>query len=377
MELIQKTKEAAEEDARNQPKAYSRADVPWSVEAITIEWLNDCLAEEHGKITDFALGPGSAGTSVRGKITAKRESKSDLHLFAKTYPTFEHRIANVLTETAQAEGQFYLEARPELQIETPKGFYWAYDENKLRAIVVIEDVSATKDTTFCDWRSSISRNEMEDAVRLLASVHSHFFKQGDLSKQFPWTKTFEQWTEAFQALRAEHLNAIQVARDVIPTSLYDKGEEIYDAFMQLRVGSGSLPSTLIHSDVHLGNWYKTGDGRMGLCDWQCCNRGPHIRDFSYAVSTMLEPEDRRSWEIDLIEIYLSELERLTGKKFDLESNLNEYRRYLLAALMMWTPTLCPGENFPDMQPKDMSRKMIERTTIAIDDHESLSLFDAK
>jgi hypothetical protein len=27
------------------------------------------------------------------------------------------------------------------------------------------------------------------------------------------------------------------------------------------------PRTLLHSDVHLGNWYVTGDGRMGLCDW--------------------------------------------------------------------------------------------------------------
>ena len=38
------------------------------------------------------------------------------------------------------------------------------------------------------------------------------------------------------------------------------------------------PQGLIHSDVHIGNWYRTGTGQMGLCDWQCLSRGHWSRD---------------------------------------------------------------------------------------------------
>jgi len=59
-------------------------------------------------------------------------------MFAKTCPAFEHRVANVLTETAQAEGRFYLELRPEMRIETPIGYYWASDAETFRSIILIE-----------------------------------------------------------------------------------------------------------------------------------------------------------------------------------------------------------------------------------------------
>ena len=30
------------------------------------------------------------------------------------------------------------------------------------------------------------------------------------------------------------------------------------------------PSVLLHSDVHIGNWYQTDAGRMGLCGSATC-----------------------------------------------------------------------------------------------------------
>ena len=71
----------------------------------------------------------------------------------------------------------------------------------------------------------------------------------------------------------------------------------------------SEPNVFLHSDVHIGNWYQSGLGRMGLCDWQCPSRGHWSRDVAYAISAALTVENRRSWERDLLARYL---ERLAG-----------------------------------------------------------------
>lgn len=59
--------------------------------------------------------------------------------------------------------------------------------------------------------------------------------------------------------------------------------------MQALAVHDSEPQGLIHSDVHIGNWYRTGAGKMGLCDWQCLARGHWSRDFAYAVTAALTP----------------------------------------------------------------------------------------
>ena len=50
-----------------------------------------------------------------------------------------------------------------------------------------------------------------------------------------------------------------------------------------------------------------------------------------------------------------------------------YRRQACAALLMWTPTLCPPPTLPVMQPEATSMLMIERITVAMDDLEVLAV----
>jgi hypothetical protein len=52
---------------------------------------------------------------------------------------------------------------------------------------------------------------------------------------------------------------------VIPARVVARREEIWLAALQGLAMHGAEPRTLLHSDVHLGNWYVTNAGRMGLC----------------------------------------------------------------------------------------------------------------
>jgi aminoglycoside phosphotransferase (APT) family kinase protein len=131
------------------------------------------------------------------------------------------------------------------------------------------------------------------------------------------------------------------------------------------------PRSFLHSDVHIGNWYRTGDDAMGLCDWQCPSKGHWSRDVAYAISTALRPDDRRAWERGLIDRYLERLEEHAGVRVPASEAWDYYRQQMLHALWMWTITLCHSPFLPAMQPDDTSMEMIARITAAMADLDSL------
>lgn len=55
----------------------------------------------------------------------------------------------------------------------------------------------------------------------------------------------------------------------------------------------SGPRTLLHCDVHIGNWYSVEESGMGLVDWQCMATGEWALDFVYILMSALTVEDRR------------------------------------------------------------------------------------
>jgi aminoglycoside phosphotransferase (APT) family kinase protein len=130
----------------------------------------------------------------------------------------------------------------------------------------------------------------------------------------------------------------------------------------------------VHSDVHLGNWYISGEGRMGLCDWQCLGRGHWARDLAYALATTLSIENRRAWERDLLSCYLERMRDSCGLRISFDQAWDLYRQQIVLALMMWTPTLVHSRTTPDMQPEEMSLEMINRLTTAMSDLRSLDSF---
>jgi hypothetical protein len=125
---------------------------------------------------------------------------------------------------------------------------------------------------------------------------------------------------------------------------------------------------------------------MGLCDWQCVTRGHWSRDLAYALSSTLDVEQRRSWEVELIQHYLDELAERTGSSpMEFEEAWLRYRQQLPGALFMWTPTLAvahvvgrlrvPPMLFPLMQTWEISYESVRRIATAMSDLESLDSLD--
>jgi len=374
---------AVTRDGIHPPLPHTATDVPAHIRHITPTWLTVALqATLPGTVVASVSADGdSSGTSVRARLHLHYRTPGvdqPATLFAKSTPTLVTRIANGLTKTAPTEAGFYRHLRPQLTLEAPRGYYNAFDERSWRSIQIIEDLVATKGATFCAPDRSVSREDAEQIVRQLATLHGQGLPLPEVCAERPrWLSTYpEWWQNALQVVgvKRSHLRGVAAAVDkgVLPAELRGRGPDLWSAFLRSVEAHRDLPATLIHGDVHLGNWYITDEGVMGLCDWQCVSVGHWSRDLAYALSSTLEIEQRRSWEQYLIRAYLDQLHQNGFTRIDFAYAWQLYRHQLLGALVMWTPTYRPPPLMPDVQPVAVTEEMLRRIGTAIVDLESLS-----
>jgi aminoglycoside phosphotransferase (APT) family kinase protein len=363
------------------PKARTRHDVPGSPQAIRAEWLTAVLCDRSpgAAVTSVVVKPVSAGTHERHRLVLTyneegRRAGLPTSIFTKSLPSVVTRMIGGFNGTARAEGRFFTELRPLLQIEAPLGYHAASDRRTFASILLLEDLVATKSAIFCNHKTYVSRAMAEDMVDLLATLHARFYDDPELSSEYRWVAPFPRWfTIGAEKMGLEHYTrkAFDAASQVIPEKVLLRREEVWPAAMRALDVHASEPQGLLHSDVHIGNWYLTKSGRMGLCDWQCVSRGHWSRDFAYAVTAALTPDDRRDWEKDLLVRYLDRLAALTGSKLSFEQSFLHYRQQIVHALLMWTITLCHSPLLPNMQPEETALAMIQRMTTAMADLDSI------
>jgi Ser/Thr protein kinase RdoA (MazF antagonist) len=166
------------------------------------------------------------------------------------------------------------------------------------------------------------------------------------------------------------LVGMQRGRDVIPDRLFRRRDEVHAALMRSLEINTAGPQTLLHGDVHPGNWYVAGD-RMGLYDWQCMVRGGWARDLAYALSSHLPPEDRRAWERALIARYRDAVLAAGHELPDLDDCFLAYRQQMPHAMFMWLGTIGRYRLQPDMQPRDITLESVRRTCQAAEDLDTL------
>lgn len=363
-------------DHQTRPIASAPDDVPWRADAVSIQWLTAVLCRDvpGARVESFVVSGGHDGSSIRRKLTVLYNAEGTAaglpqHLFTKATPTLLTRLTAGLA--AHAEAAFYTQIRPDLPIEAPVHRHSAVDPASLRSIHVFDDLVETRQATFCNQSTPISRDQAEQIVDTLAELHGAFHGSDQL-QLLPWLPAFRRFVEMNDrnGFRVGHEQAMVEAADLIPTDVVDRKDRIWPMLLGSLDCHDTEPSTLLHSDVHLGNWYVTGDGTMGIGDWATVCIGHWARDFAYAVTTTLDVEDRRAWERDLLERYLARMGERCGMAIPFSEAWDRYRAHTFAALFMWTPTLCHPPTMPDMQPREMSLEMIRRITTAISDLES-------
>jgi hypothetical protein len=362
------------------PALRTRADVPRNGVDLNAQWLTDVLCHEHpgARVVAFSTPGGSVGTSTRTALRvtyneAGQAAGLPTELYTKTTAQFSQRLVLGGADVLHGESHFFLTFRPKVEMEAPKGYWGGVDESSWRSMILMEDIAATKGATFIKPTTPLTRNQVEDILLNMAAYHGLWWEAPELG--ILKTPT-DHYNNVANLLDFEGRCAVGMerAKSVIPPRLYGQADRLFVGTRKgLEIVTDVLPPTLLHGDSHVGQTYLTGDGRMGLADWQATMQGGWAYDFAYFVGSACEPEDRRAWEKDLLALYLTALDQAGGKAPDFDEAWLRYRQTLFYPYSAWAFTIGRAFYQPKMQPEDICLAIIKRLATAIDD---LNSFEA-
>jgi thiamine kinase-like enzyme len=369
------------------PRPLSLREVPPSPGHLTDEWLTLALCDgvRGARVVSHELGPRNDGTSSRRTLRvefneAGREAGLVEELFTKSGSTFATRLVSAAAGLGVIEAAFYAQLRPTLDIEAPATQYSAYDAVSNRQLLIVDDVSRTRGAQFGTILTrELTRDQADQVIDTLAALHAKFWEAALRNRFGSWLMDSYEWMERLNVT----INApkrivvgFQRARDVIDATLYERRAAVPAALMRSLEINMSGPQTVLHGDVHPGNWYVNSRGRMGLYDWQCVVRGGWARDVAYALSSHLTVEQRRSWERDLVTRHGERLAEAGCRPPSADQAFLEYRQQMMHAMFMWLGTIGRFRLQPDMQPKDITLESVRRTCQAAVDLDSLDAIAA-
>jgi Phosphotransferase enzyme family len=358
-------------------------DVPTSAEHLTPEWLTAVLCRHHPdtRVESITLGEANNGTSARRVVALAYSGPGADELpatvFTKSSPSFTSRLVLGLTGAAQGECFFYNELQSRIAaVNTPTGYFGAYDRVSRRSMVVLEDCVATRGATFGDALQALNRAEADDVVDQLALIHGAFWNDRILDQPTSPLQSTREFARGFDDMigcRCQSQVGIDRAHDLLPQEFLADRHDFYDPFLDGLGRDLRQPRTLVHQDPHPGNWFRDRDGRMGLYDWQGVATGHWAVDLCYALQAALTVEDRRAWESELVLRYVERLAEAGGPSISYANAWLDYRTHPYHGLVFWLYTLGRNRLQPKMQPDDFSREIIKRMTRATVDHDTLAL----
>lgn len=359
-------------------RARTIDDVPASGAALTTDWLTAVLCRDvpGAEVTSFDIDGGSSGTSTRVAIRveyndAGREAELPRALFAKTTTSLSQRILLGGGKMIDGETRFFRDFRPKLDIQAPLGYWGASDPASWRSIALMEDIAVTRGAVFSEPTEPIGRAEMEDLVRNLARLHGTFWESPSIEP----LKTTNEALAAYLAaidMKTRCGVGLERAAEVVPEALHGRADRLWAGVERaVDLATRDLPHTLLHGDPHIGQTYRTAEGRMGYVDWQVVMRGGWGHDFAYTVNSGCEPEDRRDWAPDLLRAYLDELAGAGGRAPSFDEAWLIYRQQSMFAYAAWAFTIGRAAYQPEMQSRETCLTLMRRITAAVHENESL------
>ncbi|NHN36536.1 phosphotransferase [Pseudomaricurvus alcaniphilus] len=365
------------------PAPARLGDVPACAEAITPEWLTLVMCADYpgAKVETVRAYGGSNGTSQRRALVvtyndAGKKAGLPEKLFTKVASSLGSRIVLGLSGAVAGESLFYNHIRGKLNLRSPKAYYAAFDKKALRTIAILSDLSDEGYTFPEPMTNPVTRKDAEDMVEQMAMYHGAMWNSPMLENELRELKNCYDVQEALNdkvGFIPCVVKGCERSRVVLPDSVYQRRHDIGPALMKALALNLEGPQTLLHQDVHPGNWLRDKDGRMGLYDWQVVTKGGWALDYSYAMTLILSTENRRAWEKDLLALYLEKLaENGVATPPTFERAWHLYCQQIFHGAVYALFTIGRSALMPKMQPDDYSLWAIQRVGQAIEDLESFN-----
>ena len=221
-------------------------------------------------------------------------------------------------------------------------------------------------TVLFDLGDEAPKAHAEGVIDALASLHGRFWESPRLATDLAWIPGADRTASPIvkQSYSWGAKRFLQQDRDV-PAEVRRLTQSYVDHHDELVEIWASLPSTVTHTDSHIGNTYALADGRVGLYDWQVVQKTNGLIDFAIFVMTSITTELRRAEEKNLLERYLDRL-AAEGAGSAAPSFTEAWDLYRLLALEPWMSCLMTIV-IGGMVPEDAMEVVAARAVCALTD----------
>lgn len=272
---------------------------------------NGLVADSYRFALDYDGDAAGAPASVVGKFPAtdpaSRKSGSEHVLYLR-------------------EVSFYRELAHGLEIHTPHAYVAEVDPDTDDFTLLLADLAPARQG---DQLAGCSVADAKVALREAAMLHAP--RWGDASLE----------TIEWLALRPARLTGMVDAMLPAIIGMYKERydgilepeymaviDQLPEALQRSREDRAS-PRTLVHADFRLDNvlFDVNGGARpLATLDWQTLAVGPALTDVAYFLSAGLDPDERRTHEVELVRGYHAELLARGVTGFSWDDCWRDYRR---------------------------------------------------
>ncbi len=304
-----------------------------------------------GEIYRVTIQSGTESQELVAKFSAPRKEALDN---AKRGGTHEREL------------RCYDELLNSTPISIPEIFACWFDKDTSEYLILQEFIEFDQSV---DQIEGITIAQSKLVIEEAASMHAHWWEHSDLA-QSKWLPRLND------DRRRTNLTTVTRLGWHTLTGILDEGgvkypkisgeslsEEIDDMLCDLSTSA----STLIHSDLRADNLlFNTSGDEVMIVDWQGCSFGPSSFDITYHMIQSLSINDRRQYEAELLNHYVSSLDSL-GHQITSDEVHKLYRDSILYSLSI----ACAVPLINDIEiprVKELAFSMASRTLAALEDH---------
>jgi len=339
---------------------------PLSIEEIDASFLSEHLGINIHSFQYERIGADRGMLGEIYRVTIQSDTGSQ-ELVAKFSAPRKEALDNAKRGgTHERELRCYDELLNSTPISIPEIFACWFDKDTSEYLILQEFIEFDQSV---DQIEGITIAQSKLVIEEAASMHAHWWEHSDLA-QSKWLPRLND------DRRRTNLTTVTRLGWHTLTGILDEGgvkypkisgetlsEEIDDMLCDLSTSA----STLIHSDLRADNLlFNTSGDEVMIVDWQGCSFGPSSFDITYHMIQSLSINDRRQYEAELLNHYVSSLDSL-GHQITSDEVHKLYRDSILYSLSI----ACAVPLINDIKiprVKELAFSMASRTLAALEDH---------
>ncbi len=335
---------------------------------LTIDWAQRVVSNHYSGVivSDIHIVSVDIGTTTRIRLAIEHNGPQNLprRWFVKLPSLiWRARMITALPRLLHTEIRFYNEVAQAVPVAVPR-FLAAQSKPGKGATLVLRDI------TECgaipgNPGDALTVEQAAPVVKQLARFHAHFWNKTDLLQTYYWL--------AGPVRRLEDYLGTALAVPLMKRGLHRAGKLIPPALQALAIYYArhrrramhflsNAPQTLVHHDCHPGNLFWN-QSQPGFLDWQLVRVGDGIGDLAYFLATALKPEIRRLHEMNLLAIYVQNLQDNGVTGIDTKTLLQRYRAHVTYPFEAMILSLAVG----GLMGLENNQELIYRTATAVED----------